>query len=520
LEAEQHTIIVAGETATTPTTSPSTTPPTSTLPTPAPSSTSGEGEGITSSSDISSTTSTTGGSGSEGGRGDGGSGTGTSSSQVNSTGSGGSSSTTKTPTMTNTTTTTTTTTIATDSGSSVDGIGIGMGMGMTSGGSSSGSGSGLGGQDWASVEEQRMTIRLRRLSFSGKRRRSSSLSSGLDYMATSKREWKTQTLIFIQLIQHVLPQLHAHMNKLHLLSSVDFKQEVELWFSRLFVSFLPHHVVMQLFDNFVGSGWGVWMGAALATIAHAAPCLLLQQDEQSFIITLRREVDKRIEPSASFDAQSFLQEAFRYAEVAAEQMGTAREYVEREFGERLAKLEDPLLKVAAIPKITHPSSIITNDQFETLWQWIPSRYKGCDPGLVFTSSRDGFSLLSFYRKCRTAAPHILLIRTKEGRVFGAYCTDGWKVAPKFYGTGECFLFAIVPRLRKYPWNSANKDLFMMAEEKHITVGGGGGAGIYLDSELWHGYCEYCETFKNDPLNGEVKDFECVSVEVYGFVQSS
>jgi hypothetical protein len=41
-------------------------------------------------------------------------------------------------------------------------------------------------------------------------------------------------------------------------------------------------------------------------------------------------------------------------------------------------------------------------------------------------------------------------------------------------------------------------------------------GLFLN-ETWEGFSERCETFQNEPLNGETTThFECINVEVYGF----
>src|SRR5688500_3476415 len=97
--------------------------------------------------------------------------------------------------------------------------------------------------------------------------------------------------------------------------------------------------------------------------------------------------------------------------------------------------------------------------------------------------------------------------------------------------GETFLFSLVLKSQQFKCvgrrggsSSVNamghsihnkSDLFMQGSEEGIVVGGGGGCGIMLDAELWHGVSEYCETFRNDPLNGhESKDFECVALEVF------
>lgn len=74
------------------------------------------------------------------------------------------------------------------------------------------------------------------------------------------------------------------------------------------------------------------------------------------------------------------------------------------------------------------------------------------------------------------------------QVFGAYCSSKWIERNKkddrgnrtaYFGTGETFLFSLYPGKAKYPWvgmevdnvNHAN-ELFMAADQKMITIGGG------------------------------------------------
>lgn len=47
--------------------------------------------------------------------------------------------------------------------------------------------------------------------------------------------------------------------------------------------------------------------------------------------------------------------------------------------------------------------------------------------------------------CRNGAkcgPSILVIRDRAGHVFGCFCAEPWRVAPRYYGTGESFVFQI------------------------------------------------------------------------------
>lgn len=41
-----------------------------------------------------------------------------------------------------------------------------------------------------------------------------------------------------------------------------------------------------------------------------------------------------------------------------------------------------------------------------------------------------------------SGPSILVIRDSGRHVFGSFSSEGWKVAPRYYGTGESFVFQI------------------------------------------------------------------------------
>jgi hypothetical protein len=45
---------------------------------------------------------------------------------------------------------------------------------------------------------------------------------------------------------------------------------------------------------------------------------------------------------------------------------------------------------------------------------------------------------------------------------------------------------------------------MMADRNGFRLGAGGGYGLQLDDELWHGTSQRCETFNNHPLCGSAE----------------
>jgi len=94
----------------------------------------------------------------------------------------------------------------------------------------------------------------------------------------------------------------------------------------------------------------------------------------------------------------------------------------------------------------------------------------------------------------------------------------------YFGTGETFLFSLYPERAKYPWVGIDSDknlghaseLFMAADHKMITIGGGDGQAIWMDENIRFGKSDACKTFNNPPLCAS-GDFEIRVLEVYGFV---
>ncbi len=41
-----------------------------------------------------------------------------------------------------------------------------------------------------------------------------------------------------------------------------------------------------------------------------------------------------------------------------------------------------------------------------------------------------------------AAPTLLVVRDSAGHVFGCFTAEGWRVATRYYGSGETFVFQL------------------------------------------------------------------------------
>ncbi|KAF3704510.1 TBC1 domain family member 24 [Channa argus] len=223
---------------------------------------------------------------------------------------------------------------------------------------------------------------------------------------------------------------------------------------------------------------------------------------------------------------------------------------------------------------TFSSEIVNAKEMRDIWSWIPERFALCQPQLLFTTSTHGCSLNRFYSHCEGHEPTLLLIRTTDGDVCGAFLSTDWEERKRdgnklsFFGTGECFVFKMKPEMERYEWvvirhpelassiktefqdetacsegknadnnslllqdkrgkdlspflsarhfnlNSKNTSMFMAGNFESFIVGGGDGNALYIDSELNHGQTGRCTTFDNPPLCAE--SFQVSLLEVWGF----
>ncbi|CAH0726297.1 unnamed protein product, partial [Brenthis ino] len=130
----------------------------------------------------------------------------------------------------------------------------------------------------------------------------------------------------------------------------------------------------------------------------------------------------------------------------------------------------------------------------TLWSWLPVRITMYQPVLLYTTEEHGCSLTTFYVRVEHHEPTLLMIKTCNNEVFGAYCSTRWFERNQkdergnrqaYFGTGETFLFSLYPERAKYPWVGCSigadgkgesvshaSELFMAADSKMITIGGG------------------------------------------------
>ncbi|KAG2207455.1 hypothetical protein INT46_007222 [Mucor plumbeus] len=152
-------------------------------------------------------------------------------------------------------------------------------------------------------------------------------------------------------------------------------------------------------------------------------------------------------------------------------------------------------------------------------QWLPSRISVSSTwSLLYSLDQHGASLNTLYEKCYNNGPCLLVIQDNQDDIFGAYLSEGIHIDSSCYGTGECFLWRqnkSTKQVHIYHWTMIN-DYMIYGNQDFFAIGGGQGCfGLWLHSDLTHGYTQPCPTF-NNPMLGKKPSFECIGLEIWDF----
>lgn len=170
---------------------------------------------------------------------------------------------------------------------------------------------------------------------------------------------------------------------------------------------------------------------------------------------------------------------------------------------------------------SEPSQLISKNDMKAISSHSPLRHRHKKWALLYSTLRDGISMQTLLRKAKGHAPTVLLVRDMSKHVFGAFCSESWRVSQRYFGTGETFVFRVDPDPAVWKWwwqksNEQQNDFFLWGSPEGIAVGGAGGYAIWLDSELCHGISRCSSTFGNSCLASQ-EEFPVGAVELWALV---
>ncbi|KAI8881490.1 TLD-domain-containing protein [Backusella circina FSU 941] len=170
--------------------------------------------------------------------------------------------------------------------------------------------------------------------------------------------------------------------------------------------------------------------------------------------------------------------------------------------------------------------VMTQNIAELIRPYIPGRHRIASKWtLLYSIDQHGVSLNTIYSSMKNRqGPCIMIIKDTDNQIFGSYQSDVFSCQSNYYGTGECFLWKLsqvehtkhpMPKIKVFPWTGKN-DYMILSDSDEIAIGGGDGEfGLWLHSDLEHGYSHPCATFDNDYL-AKHAEFQCLGMEIWGF----
>uniref|UniRef100_A0A3P9PSL8 TBC1 domain family member 24 n=1 Tax=Poecilia reticulata TaxID=8081 RepID=A0A3P9PSL8_POERE len=183
--------------------------------------------------------------------------------------------------------------------------------------------------------------------------------------------------------------------------------------------------------------------------------------------------------------------------------------------------------VESVDLNTFSSSVVTETEMRVIWAWIPERFALFNPVRLFHIAEDGRGLSSLYSRVEGQEPVVLIIKTMDEEVFGAFLSTDLMERRNhdsqgltYFGTGECFVFT--PWEQQLIWTYASDDsgqniVCCLCDLRAIFSGGDGGHALCLCDNLEEGISELCDTFSSNPLcKGH---FQIQSLEVWGIQNS-
>ena len=150
---------------------------------------------------------------------------------------------------------------------------------------------------------------------------------------------------------------------------------------------------------------------------------------------------------------------------------------------------------------------------------LPGYASACDWSCRFSSTQHGCDLGTLQRLASGCSPTLLLIRDTRGATLGAFVANPWRRLPRYYGSGDSFVFALRKKaeLEVHHWTGANLQI-MLTTSSEIAFGGGStGFAIKLDDNLDEGSSEPCATFGNGKSLASAERFHCAAVELWSVV---
>ncbi|XP_055477022.1 MTOR-associated protein MEAK7 [Psammomys obesus] len=143
--------------------------------------------------------------------------------------------------------------------------------------------------------------------------------------------------------------------------------------------------------------------------------------------------------------------------------------------------------------------------------------------LLFSTQLHGQSFSQLCSHITHQGPCLLVLKDKDGYVFGGFASCSWELKPQFQGDSKCFLFSVFPSMATYMHTGYN-DHFMYLNQGQQTMPNGLGMGgqhyyfgLWVAADFGKGHSKAkpaCTTYNSPQLSAQ-EEFQFDKMEVWG-----
>ncbi|KAL6585488.1 hypothetical protein OROMI_002132 [Orobanche minor] len=194
----------------------------------------------------------------------------------------------------------------------------------------------------------------------------------------------------------------------------------------------------------------------------------------------------------------------------------------------LGGVEKPLDEGSQVPKLLHPdidpSQILLRKEYAWHIGGALSPTGLDEWKLLYHSSVHGLSFNTFLGNMLDGLPTVLIVKDREGCIYGGYASQPWERHGDFYGDMRCFLFQLYPKASIFRPTGANHNLQWCAvsfssESIPNGIGFGGRAnhfGLFISANFDEGHTMACTTF-GSPCLSKTSRIYTDTIECWGVV---
>ncbi|CAN9510532.1 unnamed protein product [Ophioblennius macclurei] len=231
------------------------------------------------------------------------------------------------------------------------------------------------------------------------------------------------------------------------------------WIMWIFAD-LPFTYAIRVLDVYLLEGFKVLYRVALALLSlYKVSVSSRVADVEDFRTDMKRFVQNIVRHCT---AEKLLERAFLIPMATRRELNLLFNANKDSLMQKGVSIHQKRQSVETVDFDNFSSSVVTGTEMRVVWAWIPERFALFSPIRLFSTAEHGRSLASFYSHVEGHEPTVLIVRTLDEEVFGAFLSTDLIERRKqdchefaYFGTGECFVFTLRPNMERYQQTMVN-----------------------------------------------------------------